>query len=194
MTRPVTMLVKIAGISNMNEKSFELFSKEHAATEKFDYFMCSIAGALFAYIGQTYTPHVFCSWYFFLMPAALISLTISFLFGLWLIYDTRKITKINKECVSLDEENAHIRSLLNERDKLSGLPFKIFHARHGPPNTRDELENIASSNTAKFIEASKNAKQMMNFADKLEWTRNISLGTGFLLVLSSKIIQPYFST
>jgi hypothetical protein len=65
----------------MNETSFDLFSKEHAASERFDYFVCGIAGALFAYIGQAYTPHTFGSRYYYLMPAALL-LTVSFLFGL----------------------------------------------------------------------------------------------------------------
>jgi hypothetical protein len=34
----------------------DLFSKSHDSNEKFDYFMCSVAGALFAYLGQTFTP------------------------------------------------------------------------------------------------------------------------------------------
>jgi hypothetical protein len=34
----------------------DLFTKQHASNEKLDYFMCSVAGALFAYIGQTFTP------------------------------------------------------------------------------------------------------------------------------------------
>ena len=34
----------------------DLFSKQHASNEKLDYFMCTVAGALFAYIGQTFSP------------------------------------------------------------------------------------------------------------------------------------------
>jgi hypothetical protein len=34
----------------------DLFTKQHASNERLDYFMCSVAGALFAYIGQTFAP------------------------------------------------------------------------------------------------------------------------------------------
>lgn len=34
----------------------DLFTKQHASNEKLDYFMCSVAGALFAYMGQTFAP------------------------------------------------------------------------------------------------------------------------------------------
>lgn len=104
----------------MSDKSFDLFSKEHAASEKFDYFICSVAGALFAYIAQNYQPHKLDSWYHCLMPAALLSLTLSFLFGAWLIKKGIEITKINKECVAAIERNVAIQNNLRETDSKQG--------------------------------------------------------------------------
>jgi hypothetical protein len=36
--------------------SLTIFEKEHEAREKYTYFVCGLAGALFAYIGKDYFP------------------------------------------------------------------------------------------------------------------------------------------
>lgn len=176
----------------MNEISFDLFSKEHEASQKFDYFICSIAGALFAYIGQAYTPHIFDSWYYFLMPLALISLTISFMSGLWLIKVSKDITKLNQEQVSLIEENQHIQAKLSERE--GGKLLEQFWNELGQLASRQDLMAMMQRNGVKIAEKGKQAATKMKFANKLEKTRNISLGVGFILILASKFSQPYFAT
>src|ERR1700722_18797475 len=170
----------------MNDKSFELFSKEHAASEKFDYFICSIAGALFAYIGQTYAPHTFDCWYYYLMPGALLLLTVSFLFGLWLIKVSKDITKLNQTYVSYHEANQQIQIQLHEVDKATGKPLERFMSQLGEFASRQDLIAMMMQNTERIKKASKQSSQKARFADKLELTRNISLAIGFALILFSK--------
>jgi hypothetical protein len=106
----------------MNEKSFELFQKEHAATEKFDYFMTTVAGALFAYIGQHYQPQKFDSPFSFILPAALICLTLSFVCGLLVIKFTIAVTGLNKEFQAAKESCEHI----HEKIHSLGLCFRLL--------------------------------------------------------------------
>jgi hypothetical protein len=177
----------------MNEKSFELFSKEHEASVKFDYFICSIAGALCAYIGQTYTPHIFNSWYYFIMPIALLSLAICFLFALWLIKVSKDITKLNKEYVSYTEENEHIKNSLNDLNKTTGKPHETFLNIAGTLDKREDLIARFKQNFSRIEYKLKESSGKAGFADKLELLRNVSLAVGFILILVSKFIQPYFT-
>lgn len=170
----------------MNEKSFELHSKEHASGEKFDYYICSAAGALFAYIGQTYTPHVFDSWYFFLTPIALLALTVCFGIGLWTISISKLVTTLNKEVVLLLEESTQILELLGNGDG------EFFDSPKQKRATRVELVAKVETNKVSMNEMREDAMKEIKKADTLNFIRNLSLGVGFLLILASKVLQSYF--
>src|ERR1035437_1606045 len=86
----------------MNEISKAIYEREHTSVEKFDYFVCSVAGALFAYIGQTYTPHKLDSLHSVLMPLALLYLTLCFGFGFKRIQLSNIGTKLNKEVIKIE--------------------------------------------------------------------------------------------
>jgi hypothetical protein len=94
-----------------------------------------LAGALFAYIGQTYTPHKLDDWYYWLMPLALICLTICFLCGWRRLQLANKATETNRKTHFAAEERC---------------------------------------------------------ADLFGNWRNFFLIAGFILILASKILQPYF--
>jgi hypothetical protein len=176
----------------MNDKSFELFSKEHASGEKFDYFICSVSGALFAYIGQTYTPHILSSWYFFLMPIALYLLSVSFAFSTWLLRFTKEITKLNKEYVSYTEANEALQNQLLQTDKKTGKPMEFFVGSYGETGTRKDLVEDFKNNRTKIADWLKESQAMDKEARKLEWARSITLGIAFLLIFLAKFLQPYF--
>ena len=170
----------------MNEKSFELFSKERASGEKFDYYVCSAAGALFAYIGQTYAPHIFDSWYFFLTPTALLALTICFGIGLWTISISKDVTTLNKDLVLLLEESTQILELLRTS---KGEHFDSPKQKRA---TRAELDVKVETNRSSIEEIRTDAMRKITRANRLNLVRNFSLTGGFLLILASKILQPYF--
>jgi hypothetical protein len=169
----------------MNEKSFELYSKERASGEKFDYYVCSAAGALFAYIGQTYTPHTFDSWYFFLTPTALLALTSCFGIGLWTISISKDVTTLNKEVVLLLEESTQILELLRTSNG------EFFDSPKQKRATRTELTAKVETNRASMDEMRVDAMEKITQANRLNLIRNLSLTVGFLLILASKVLQPY---
>ena len=170
----------------MNEKSFDLYSKERTSGEKFDYYICSAAGALFAYIGQTYAPHIFDSWYFFLTPIALLALTICFGIGLWTISISKLVTTLNKEVVLLLEESTQILQLLGNSDG------EFFDSPKQKRATRAELVAKVETNRVSMNKMREDAMKEIEKADMLNFIRNLSLGLGFLLILASKVLQPYF--
>lgn len=170
----------------MNEKSFELYSKERASGEKFDYYICSAAGALFAYIGQTYTPHIFDSWYYYLMPVALMALTVCFAVGLWTINISKHVTTLNKEVVLLLEESTQILELLQKGD------CQVFDSPKQKQATRAELIAKVETNRTSMDEMRADAMEKIQRADWLNVLRNLSLIVGFILILASKVLQPYF--
>ncbi len=175
----------------MNGQSYDLFSKEHEADQKFQYYFCTIAGALFAYVVQNYKPHKFDSVYFLLIPLAMLLLTVCFLFGLWLIHKSKIITKLNKEGVSYFEENQNIMTKLSETDKVTNRPYETFTNMFGTIDTRHTLMQLMQKNAAEAEKSNRSAKAEMNCADKIESVRNWTLAFGFLLIFVAKIVQPY---
>ena len=170
----------------MELKSFELFSKEHAASEKFDYFMCSVAGALFAYIGQNYTPHKLDGWPYYLTPAALLCLTLSFAFGLWIICLSKKVTRMNKEVLLRIEENVAIQEGLNKGwSSLTDL-------KTAQTITREQANALIKQNVTDAEMLREAAMADINFADTVELFRNWLLALTFLLILAEKVFKPYF--
>ena len=145
----------------MNDKSFELYSKERASGEKFDYYICSAAGALFAYIGQTYSPHTFDSWFYCLTPTALLALTVCFGVGLWSINISKNVTTLNKEVILLIEESTQILELLQQGD------CQIFNSPKQKPATRGELVAKVEANRTSMDEIRASAMKEIGLADRL---------------------------
>jgi hypothetical protein len=173
--------------------SFELFSREHAAGEKFDYFICSIAGALFAYIGQSYTPHRFDSWYYLLIPLALLSLTISLLFGLLLIKISKEITRLNKEYISCVEEIDSSKHSLDETNKITGEKGdRYWSSKEVGYVDRAFIESLISNNKNEMTNLSAKYAKEFKVSKRCEWARNISLSIGFLLILISRSFEAYY--
>ena len=171
----------------MNEKSFEVFSKERAAADKFDYYICSVAGALFAYVGQTYTPHKFDSAYYLITPAALICLTFCFFFGCIVIYMSKEVLKLNKEYLTASE------TCQNYTNNLNNVNSVLFNSNHGGTVGRADLEKMRDAAKLEFETKRKIAGKKDSIADKLSILRNCFLVAGFILIFVAKILQPYWT-
>jgi len=80
---------------------YELYSKGKDAADKFDYFVCTVAGAIFAYIVQHYTPKVLAWDAATLEPVSLVLLAFSFYFGIKRIELGATIIHIDKDLTQL---------------------------------------------------------------------------------------------
>lgn len=79
----------------MTLRSIKMFGKYQQSSGKFDYFVCGVAGALFAYIGQHYSPQKLEFGVSALEPASLLFLATAFFVGLKQIEMDIVIKRIN---------------------------------------------------------------------------------------------------
>jgi|SRR5665213_146389 len=75
----------------------QLYNKGKDAADKFDYFVCTVAGAIFAYIAQHYTPKILAIDAASLEPVSLLLLAGSFFCGLKRIELGYRIIHLDRE-------------------------------------------------------------------------------------------------
>lgn len=174
----------------MHEIAKAIYTRESTAVEKYDYFVCGVAGALFAYVGQNYTPQKFETIYSFLTPLALIFLTSSFIFGSQRIYLANLGIKLNKQFIKEHEDCIHITQQLNEIAKAK-VPSIITDKVSGQVITVEFLTERRTNKLAAKSELERISRSKFKWANRFEHCRDICLLIGFALIIASKAIQPY---
>ncbi|HZF02011.1 MAG TPA: hypothetical protein VE344_08965 [Methylomirabilota bacterium] len=167
----------------MNSKaSLTLHEKSLASVEKFDYFLCGFAGALFAYIGQNYTPHKFDNWFYYLIPLALVCLTVSLAFGLRRLQLSIAITELNKKIVSIFEECESINNELAKHAE-SKEPSSSVNLLTGEKLDWQGLVDLQKKQREKAKQDKLKAEIKIKRAEVYGSCQNIFLIVGFLLIL-----------
>jgi hypothetical protein len=173
----------------MNERSIEVYGTMHGASVKFDYFICSVSGALFAYIAQTYSPHKIEVGFSILEPISLLLLAVSFFAGLKRIETANTITRLNHNMLESDEKAGEIAKTLASRDLKPHHTF--VNVVGGESIDVSTLQNLR----LQYMEASKKSKSAIAKQNKLAVRyykiRDIFLLLGFLTIFSAKVLQPY---
>jgi hypothetical protein len=95
-----------------SQTALELFRKGHEAADKFDYFVCTVAGAIFAYSAQHYSPRRLDFDWPLLEPISLLLLALAFYFGLKRIEASRTVTQINHSVVDCEDKAKQLAQLL----------------------------------------------------------------------------------
>ena len=127
--------------------SISVFEKEHAAREKYIYFVCGLAAALVAYIGKDYFPVRPIDFVGKLTISAMASLTLCLAFGMTHIQCFIKGTSINKDVLVAGEEiNNCVNSLLKRKTGQSNFTLNL---KTGQEHTTEELEAIVEQLKAK---------------------------------------------
>jgi hypothetical protein len=163
-----------------------MFGKSHEGAVKFDYFICTVSGALFAYIGQTYTPHRVDFSSSILEPLSLVFLALSFFLGLKRIEAFNISSKVNYAILEASETAGQIA------DQLLSEEGESFHN----PQTGEVLGRIAMDNLrVARLEEARRMKAKLLLLDKkafhfYNW-RDRFLLLGFLAIFLSKVLQPY---
>jgi hypothetical protein len=94
---------------------------------------------------------------------------------------------LNKEVLLLLEESTQILELLGNSNA------EVFDSPKQKRATRIELVAKIEINRVSVNELREDAMKEIRKADIFNSIRNLSLGIGFLLILVSKILQPYFA-
>ena len=154
--------------------SIEVYRRSHEAAEKLDYFICGVAGALFAYIGQNYIPRKLEFGISLLEPLALIFLAGAFFAGLKRIEVCSAQTSINHDQLKLNDEAKELIKLigpsLENKDLFQSQPDRnIF-----------QTENLKKLLNKVYLKNSRYYK-----------LRNRLLALGFGAIFLSKLLSPY---
>lgn len=162
--------------------STELFAHHVEATEKFDYFICGVTGAIFAYVVQHYTPSKLAFSPSVLEPVGLVLLVAAFFVGLKRIEVLVSSRRGNYLIAQAGEQaNAALKAQFSNDIPIRGGTVVSAESaeaqRHRAIKEREALEK-------KMDVVSK--KGMLLY----RW-RNYLLMAGFIALLAAKILEPY---
>jgi hypothetical protein len=176
-----------------NESSLLIYQKGYEAELKLDYFLCGGAGALFAYIGEHYEPHILNHWFYFLTPITLLCLTLSLGLGLLRLHYCLAITKLNQEATFERECNQNTCVWLTQNSKKANPLPKCVNQLTNEEFTIAELDERKKKHIEKALAIEYKSKKLIECADCIGHLRTFFLISGFIIIILTKLLQPYFS-
>lgn len=168
--------------------SLSLFEKEHAAREKYIYFICGVAGALVAYLGKDYTPSHPWTVHDSFLISTLGSLMLAFLFGIGNILAYIRGISINKDVLTAQEENGNFVNAITYRleNKDKGVPISI-NKKDGKQYTTEEIQAHIAQLAAAIEKDTARMKRWFCFSQVLFAVCHVFLILGFILMVCSKL-------
>ncbi len=157
------------------ERSDDVFTYYRTASEKFDYFVTSLTGALCAYISQTFAPERVSLSPASLELAALLTLIASVIAGFKRIEASLIATRYNAHTLRLQEQRDQLTS------KLSGPPLV------GLPSAQTRIQVIAEV----LPEFKKSANDFAEVSGNWYKARNWLLLLGFLMLVTARVWRAY---
>lgn len=170
----------------MSQQSVHLIGKTHESETKFDYFVCGLAGAIFAYILKDYAPRRIDFGISMLEPMALLFLSFAFFMGLKRIESTKMLNLLNYE-------------FLDASEKAGEMTAALLKAGEGPSFNRETGEVY---NPAIIEQKRQNYRleaqvleplitERIRISGRYYTARNCFLYLGFITIFAAKILQPY---
>jgi len=170
----------------MNDRSADVYGMTHAATEKFEYFICGVTGAIFAYITQTYQPQKLDNIFSVIQTVALVILAVSFFAGIRRIQLFNLKTRLNHALLEASEKAGRATSA------LAGNPAESFHNEGtGEWTTREDLERRRAVYMEEAHKMEAKLRSVQSKASRCGRVRNFFLLLGILTIFVSKVLQPY---
>ena len=169
----------------MTERSLIAFEHAREASQRFEYFVLGVSVALCGYIGQTLKPQKLGLSPQTLEIASLLLLIASVVIGFIRIDQSVRILKMNQHLLDLSEKRRRLLDALDGkplRDAATGALFKPEEALAMIPGYTKQIgmQEQAMENVK--------AKQLFLF----HW-RNGLLGSGFIALITAKVLASYFS-
>jgi hypothetical protein len=170
----------------MSDRSVEIHKLAHAATEKFDYFVCGVCGALFGYIAQTYSPQKIESVYSMLEPLSLVFLAVSFFTGLRRIEHYNVLMRLNQKKLEAAEKVSHLTKQLS-----SASGTETYHLLSGEVCDVSTLETMRAEFLKEQERLESQAQTERPRVLRHYRLRNMFLLFGFVAIFAAKVLQPY---
>lgn len=172
----------------MSQKPSEVvFLRSVEGQNKFEYFVTGVAGALFAYIAQTYTPKALEWGPQSLEPLSLLLLSLAFFFGLKRIEATVEISRLNFEMLDSNEKAGNMAEAIL---KGHGNGYNVYT---GDPMRYAELPQKRAEYRAQGVQAEIDLLGMVAKSAHYYSYRKIFLFGGFAAIFLAKILSPYMN-
>jgi hypothetical protein len=165
------------------ERSDKLFEKWKESTEKFDYFVLGVLGAMFAYVSQGYKPEKLGTNPGTLELFALLVLALAAVMGFRRIEATNQGTLINQRLLHANERRGILVQVLQQGPGLNNQTGKTYTPEYalqqipkiGEQIKQFELQIKASQDRALYTYKSRNYLTLL----------------GFMLLLGAKLWTAY---
>lgn len=168
----------------------DLYSKAHASGERLDYFMCTAAGALFAYIGQSFAPEKLPFASSLCLCIALLILTISFVCGYFRLQSGNAVTRWNQKQIQFEDELAEAIQIISECGKNQTANDKsVCRSSLGKTFTLAEMKQKKYDTEIAVKSAEKSLQRGRSYGNRFAKIRDICLSVSFVFILAAKVFQ-----
>lgn len=169
-----------------HDRSLVAFQLAREAQQKFDYFITGLTSALFAYLAQDYQPSQLGLSVKTFEAAALICFVVSFFSGLKRIEISNVFLVTNQSALHASACAGQLTTALNKG------PSDMYNSESGELVSFEEL----TKRRERYMEEAEMARNSLNINTRkgchYYLLRNYSLFLGFISLLLSKLLQPYF--
>jgi hypothetical protein len=169
----------------MSERSVQAYFSAQESQQKLEYFVCGLAGAVFAYEAQHFTPQKIESIFVALEPLAMLLLLAALIIGLVRLSYDNSFMSMNAQMLHAAERAGKLTEALSRGGGTS------FNAQSG------EMHNAATllqGRETAITEREGRQAALDRAKPKLVWlfhVRNVCLCLGFVLLLAARMVQPY---
>jgi hypothetical protein len=170
----------------MNDRSIQANFSARDSLNKFDYFVCGVAGAIFAYIVKDYRPLKLEFGISLLEPFALLSLAFSFFAGVKRLEVTNTVNTLNHIMLDSGERAGKLASELRDTEAA-----QFLNASSGETFDRKTAEREYAQQIQRAEKASAEIQEWKVKGRRWYKLRNASLSLGFLTILCARVLQPY---
>jgi hypothetical protein len=164
-------------------RSDAVHEKWRESTEKFDYFILGVVGALCAYISQTYKPERIGLNPGTLDLLALLVLVLGAVFGFRRIEMTNLATMINQRVLHSNERRGALVSVVHKGPRVNTETGEVYTPEYASQEVA-KLTKLIELHHPKLESAQRRAQRYYKL-------RNAFTLTGFLMLLSAKLYSAY---
>lgn len=170
----------------MSKEKDTLYKHHYEAEQKYDYFIVGLAGAMFAYIVQTYVPAKIEFSPSVLEPVSLILLGFAFFVGLKRIEQVKVGVRLNHEYLNSKEQAKMLTNALQSESS------SIIGSESGEPVSKEEISKRKKKHLERIDQCSEGMKRNANASERTYRIRNYLVMAGFGSIFLAKVLQPYF--
>ncbi len=164
------------------ERSDKVYESWRQASEKFDYFVLGLTGALCAYISQQYVPSKLSINPGTLELLALLILVFAAIVGFFRIEKTMVLSRLNHQYLRAKEERGSL---------MSAGPGTLMNHATGDVFTPDKVQELIQEKSIQIPIMHSHIEQVGDTAQRAYHVRNWSILIGFLMLLVAKVWSAY---